>query len=154
MGDLTTFFDEATGLYNVYKWCHNNQIPKELFNLILAYFKTYPKCIHCSIGCCKYNKYEYRYQDNTWIRNQNHKNNDIPLRELVGSLIRQLKKDPDNQSIIGKIILLSFTKYESGQILLLIEYFLDRLPVMCYHLKVNDKIYPMKILDFGYEMLF
>jgi len=107
MQNLSSLFDTTTGLYTIYKWCRYNQIPKELFNLILLYTKNYPPCIHCSLKCCKY--------DSKRI-SSGHANNNVSLISLVGSLIDKYKQNPNDKATIGKIILIAYTKNESTQI--------------------------------------
>jgi hypothetical protein len=154
MSDLFTFFDNATGLCHFYKWCLNNEIPHEIFNMILLFFKNSPKCIDCSIGCCKYNKYEYVDQIDTWVRCNQHKQNDISTQGLVCPLIEQLRKDSNNKSAVGKIILVSIINRKPIKIPLYVRVFFNNLLWRNLNFKIDNKIYLINVLDLSYELLF
>jgi hypothetical protein len=166
MYDLTSFYDGATGLYNFYKWGLYNGIPKELFDLIILCYDNYPKCIFCTLGCCRYDDRRYEQNTNKWIYYSNHANENRSPQKIVDSLLDQFEKDRTNKSIIGKLVLISFTKNESTQIPIKICAFVDKmLKSSCivnidalfeprYLPSEGHKTFAINVFGLGYEPIF
>uniref|UniRef100_A0A6C0C754 Uncharacterized protein n=1 Tax=viral metagenome TaxID=1070528 RepID=A0A6C0C754_9ZZZZ len=149
--NLSLLFNEATGLYSVYKWCQYNKIPKDLFNLIFSCFKSFPRCIYCSLKCCQYDYHNVKY---IWRRDEKyrigHVFNNCSLGEILGNLFIQLARERLDDVTIGKIALISLVKNENSKIPSLIGDFLDK--ILESKCRINN--YRIKIFNIGYGPLF